>query len=185
MLLREGSTALTDPDGGVTHRRDVRVVLVRVDAEEVRELGGESGMSSSRVTTRALATLLHELVTEGAFALVGVGGAGEVAARLATKLEGRVDRLVLVAVPVPEAPLDRDDLGVLLGAVQAKTLILNGQKDPDAAAAAAEFHRARIGSARVEMVPPSPDDTDPRLALTRVWERVLSFAAPRTGQRSA
>lgn len=185
MLLREGSTALTDPDGGVTHRRDVRVVLVRVDAEEVRELGGESGMSSSRVTTRALATLLHELVAEGAFALVGVGGAGEVAARLATKLEGRVDRLVLVAVPVPEAPLDRDDLGVLLGAVQAKTLILNGQKDPDAAAAAAEFHRARIGSARVEMVPPSPDDTDPRLALTRVWERVLSFVAPRTGQRSA
>lgn len=184
VLLREGSTALVDPDAAVTRRRDVRVVMVRVDDVEVRELGGSSRMSAARATVAALESLLSDLVPEATFALVGVGAVGEVAVRLASDSSERIDRLVLVAVPTPATALDRDDLGPVLAGVAAKTLILNGQRDPDAAAAAAEFHRAGIGSARVEMVPGPVDAPEPRLALSAVWERVLSFGAPRTTRRA-
>lgn len=182
VLLREGATALTDPAPAITHRRDARIVMIRVDDGEIAELGGSSGMSSARATVEALGSLLGDLVPEPAFALVGVGSVGEVAVRLAGSQPGRVDRLVLVAAPMPGSPLDRDALRPVLAEVDAKTLILNGQRDPDAAAAAAEFHRAAItaggASARVEMVPASADTTEPRLGLSRVWERVLSFGAP-------
>lgn len=180
VVLREGALALTDPEPAVTHRRDLRLVMVRVDDDEVAELGGSSGMSAARATVEALASLLRDLVPEPTFALLGVGATGEVAVRLAGTLPGRVDRMVLIAAPAPAATLDRDGLLPVLARVEAKTLILNGQRDPDAASAAAEFHRRAISSARVEMVPAPADAPEPRLALVQVWDRVLSFAAPRT-----
>ena len=59
----------------------------------------------------------------------------------------------MVAVAAPETPLDRDDLGVLIERVTAKTLILNGQHDEPAAYAAATWYKDHLASARVEMVP--------------------------------
>ncbi|SIT70720.1 alpha/beta fold hydrolase [Microbacterium sp. RU33B] len=183
LVLREGALATIDPDAAITQRRDVRVVGVRVTDDEVAEPGGYRGQSPAAVTVGALVELARSVLLEGSFAVVGVGVTGELAVRLALALPERVDRLVLVAVPAPTTPLDRDDGEDLLAGVQAKTLILNGQKDPDAAAAAAEWHRAHIASARVEMVP-AVGAVDTRLALGTVWERVLSFTAPRTARRA-
>lgn len=183
VVLREGMLATVDPDAALTQRRDVRVVGVRVTDDEVIEPGGFRGQSPAAVTVGALIELAESVLLEGPFAVVGVGVTGDLAVRLAGALPDRVDRLVLVAVPSPRRPLDRDDDEDLLAAVQAKTLILNGQRDPEAAAADAEWHRSRIASARVEMVPASVDTSDPRLGLSTVWERVLSFTAPHTARR--
>jgi len=85
-----------------------------------------------------------------------------------------IDRLALVAVAAPDQPLDKDDLGALIAGLTAKTLILNGQRD-ETAPAAADWYRTRLTSARVEMVP-----GDAALSLSAVWGRVLSHVAPRT-----
>ena len=77
--------------------------------------------------------------------------------------------------PPPRQPLDRDDLGVLIERVTAKTLILNGQHDEPAAYAAATWYKDHLASARVEMVP-----GDGELGLPAVWARVLAHVAPRT-----
>ena len=76
-------------------------------------------------------------------------------------------------MPTPETPLDKEELGRLLETVSAKALILNGQGDPDAAAAEARWYKEHLASSRIEMVP-----GDGPLALPDVWERALSHVAP-------
>lgn len=183
VVLREGALATTDPDVTVTRTRDVRLVAVRVDDAEVAEPGAYGGETPAAVTVKALVELMDDVAAEGRFGLVGVGGAGEVAVHLAAVLADRVDRLALVAVPEPEGPLDREEEQRTLAGVSAQTLILVGEHDPDAAAAAAEWHRARLPSARVEIVPPPSEGADARLALGVVWERVLAHTAPGTQAR--
>ncbi len=96
----------------------------------------------------------------------------DVALRAAVDLGDAVDRLALVAVAAPEEPLDRDDLGALIGGVTAKTLVLNGQAD-SRPQRRGTWYEEHLGSARTEMV---PDDA----TLAAVWGRVLSHVAPRT-----
>ena len=90
-------------------------------------------------------------------------------------LDPEVDALLARAETAAERDLEKD----VLAGVAAKTLILNGQRDPDAASAAATFYRSAIPGARVEMVP-AHGAADERLALGDVWDRVLSHCAPHT-----
>jgi hypothetical protein len=106
--------------------------------------------------------------------IIVYGRAADVGLRAVVELGETIDRLALVAVASPDQPLDRDDLGALIAGVSAKTLILNGQRDEIAAAAAADWYRSHLISARVEMVP-----GDAALSLSAVWGRALSHVAPR------
>lgn len=181
VVLREGPLATLDPDPAVTRRRDVRVVAVRIDVEAMNEPTSFGDREPGHVS--GLESLLADIAPDPPIALVAVGAAGSPGIALAAALGDDVDRLVLVGVPAPEAPLSRGETERTLTDVTARTLLLNGQRDPDAAAAAAEWHRRRLVSARVEMIPARDEASDPRISLTDVWERVLSHAAPRTTKR--
>lgn len=182
IVIGTRGTATADPDPAVTRRRDVRVVAVRVDHDALSERSAFGDRAPGHI--EALDRLVATLAAEGPVSLVGVGEAGPVAVGLAAMLGDRADRLALVGVPIPaEQPLSVDAAEQVMAAVTAKTLIVNGQKDPDAAAAAAQWHRSRLLGARVEMVPRRDGATDDRLSLTAVWERVLSHTAPGTATR--
>jgi pimeloyl-ACP methyl ester carboxylesterase len=106
----------------------------------------------------------------GPFAAVGWRVEGLAAAHLAATMPSRVDRLVLCCVP---APTDVDP-GFDPRDITAKTLLLFGQKDPDAPAKHARWWKDRIQSARVEMVPDAGSDI-----IEALWKRTLSHAAPK------
>lgn len=65
-----------------------------------------------------------------------------------------------------------------MDSIPAKTLIMNGQRDPLAAAAEARWCKGAIGASRVEMVP-----EEGPLLLSHVWDRVLSHVAPGAKRR--
>ena len=99
----------------------------------------------------------------------GVAGwaeGGIAALELATAHPGLVDRLVLVATPVPD--VDAFEAPV----VSAKTLLLYGSRDGGNARAA--WWKSKLDG-RIEMIPGEGDDV-----LAAVWPRVLSHLAPRT-----
>jgi pimeloyl-ACP methyl ester carboxylesterase len=179
-LLREGEAATLDPDPAVTARRDVRVVAVRVTADDIEDPAAYRGATPAAMAASAIARLVTGEAHDEPVGLVGIAGTGELALMLAHRLGAQVDRLVLVAVAEPVTGLDRDEVGDLLGEITAKTLILNGRDDPDAATAAARWHQSRLPDARVEIVPETAARADPRLSISHVWERVLSHAAPGT-----
>ncbi len=54
---------------------------------------------------------------------------------------------------------------------------MNGTHDPDTGSKAATWWQRQLPDARVEMVPGGGHDI-----LERVWPRVLSFLAPRSGR---
>ena len=85
----------------------------------------------------SLAELVRAQAGESPVGMVGVGATGVLVLLLAAELGDGVDRLALIAVPAPETPIDRDDAELVTARVSAKTLIMNGQRAPDAAAAAA------------------------------------------------
>lgn len=181
IVLRSGATAMLDPDPEATTARTVRVAVVGLSSEDIDDPAAFGGETRAERTAVTLAGQVRAEAGESPVGLVGVGNTGDVALRLAAELGSGVDRLALIAVPAPETPLDRDDAEPVLARVTAKTLIMNGQHDPDAAAAAARWHRDRIAGSRVEMVPAAEQSAgDGRLALTDVWDRVLSHVAPGT-----
>ena len=112
--------------------------------------------------------LLTEPPADGPFAAVGWGPPGLRAAALAASHPGRVSRVVLCCLPIPEGDLEFDP-----SAITAKVLLLHGHRDPRAPASAAQWWKARLGQGRIEMVPRRGDDFLPEL-----WDRVLSHAAP-------
>jgi pimeloyl-ACP methyl ester carboxylesterase len=65
--------------------------------------------------------------------------------------------------------------GFDLGAVSAKTLIVNGQADAIAGNAHATWYQRAIPDARVEMFPQRG-----HLVVVPAWDRVLSHLAPGT-----
>ena len=109
---------------------------------------------------------LHYVWDGAPAGVVGWADGGWAAVELAATHAGLVDRLVLVATPVPE-----NENALQLDAVQAKTLLLYGS--PDGGHAQATWWQRRLG-ARIEMVPDEGRDI-----LERVWPRVLSHLAPR------
>lgn len=183
VVLRHGATATSDPGPAATARRDVRVLAIGLTEAELDDPVTFRGETPAETSASAVIALIRAQAPDEAVALVGVGRVGAVAARVVAEAPGLVDRLVLVAVPVPETAAERDLAEELLAGVTATTLILNGQRDPDASSAAASWHRDRIPGARLEMVP-SARDGDERLSLGDVWDRVLSHGAPGTARRA-
>lgn len=96
--------------------------------------------------------------------VVGWGDAGLIALELAAEHLELVDRLVLVATPVPAEPFVPPH-------VEAKVLLVFDSRD--GGNARASWWRKAIGG-RVEMISGEGDDI-----LVRVWPRVLSHLAPR------
>ena len=100
--------------------------------------------------------------------VVGWGDGGWQALDLAIA-HPELPRLVLVALPYPT-----EDVAIDLDSVQAKTLLLYGSADPDAAANHGTAWQRRLPNARLEMVPGGSHDL-----LVPKWARILSHLAPR------
>ncbi|MBM2614729.1 hypothetical protein JIG36_04065 [Actinoplanes sp. LDG1-06] len=107
----------------------------------------------------------------GPIGVVGAWGAGLEALAFAARHPGLVDRLVLVATPIPD---EVEGLKFKLSEVTAKTLLLFGAKDPDAGARHGTWWQKNLPAARLEMNPDGDHDL-----LTPMWKRVLSHLAPR------
>ncbi len=179
VLLRAGGAALNDPRPDVTAHRDARILAVALDLGDIDDPAAYRGTTPAEATARALTSLVLEQGRGRPVGLVGVGIAGALAILMAGDLGATVDRLALVAVPRPESELAGDEIGDLLGGIEAKTLLLNGNADPGASLAAAKWFHERLPSSRIEMVPKT-DDPQHRLDLAEVWDRVLSHLAPGT-----
>lgn len=178
-LLRMGASTLSDPLPDATIRRDVRIVAVGLTVDDVDDPVAYQGTTPAEATARGIAQFVDQERRDRPVGLVGVGVAGELAIRVGALLGPALDRLALVAVPRPESELGGHEVAQLLAGIAAKTLLINGKADPDAASAAARWFAQRLASARVEMVPETPDPQS-RLILADVWERVLSHVAPGT-----
>ena len=181
VVVRTGPTAMVDPDPAATAARDVTVVAVGLAEIALSDPATFGGQTPAEEMARLLAGFIRARAGERPVGVVGVGATGTVALLLAAELGDDVDRLALIGVPAPETPIDRDDGEIVTARVTAKTLIMNGQRDPDAAAAAARWYHDRLPGSRVEMVPASAlPRGDGRLPVDLVWDRVLSHVAPGT-----
>lgn len=103
--------------------------------------------------------------------VVGSSVAGLDALAFAARHSRLVDRVVLLATPIPE---DEGSLGFELSDVTAKTLLLFGTKDPLTGSRHGVWWQKRLHDARLEMNPQG----GPEL-LVPMWKRVLSHLAPR------
>jgi hypothetical protein len=185
VLIGTGIAVAVDPLPAETAARDICVLAVALGADTMEDPGGYGSETPAEQTAQWLADLVQATLEETRAAspagdalttgIVAYRDAVDVALRAAVQLGDAVDRLALVAVGAPEQPLDRDDLGVLIGGVTAETLVLNGQNDETADAAAAAWYREHLAAVTIEMV---PDES--ALSLPAVWGRVLSHVAPRT-----
>jgi hypothetical protein len=117
-----------------------------------------------------------EMNGTGPVGVVGASAAGLDALGFAARNSDRVDRVVLVATPIPE---DEGTLGFELGDVTARTLLLFGAKDPRTGSRHGNWWQKHLPDARLEMNPQGGHDL-----LIPMWKRVLSHLAPhcRRGQ---
>ena len=182
VLLRLGGVTVDDPLPSATARHDIRVLAIGLTADDLDDPAAYRGQSPAETSMISVIGLIDAHSHDAVVGLVGVGGAGGVAVRVAAAHAERIDRLALVGVPAPETPAARDLEADVLRELPAKTLILNGTHDPDAASSAASFYGALVPDAGVELVPPRGDGDD-RLALADVWDRVLAHCAPQTRRR--
>ncbi len=108
----------------------------------------------------------------GPAGVVGWSDAGRDAVAFAVRHAGRVDRLALVATPIPG---DEDEAapGVALSEVSAKTLLVYGAKDPLTGSRHGTWWQRRLPNARLEMSPHGGHDL-----LVPRWQRILSHLAP-------
>jgi pimeloyl-ACP methyl ester carboxylesterase len=103
----------------------------------------------------------------GPIGVAGQGEAGLAALAFAARHPDRVDRLAVVATPIP------DDPGVDLSTVTAKTLLLFGARDPATGSMHGRWWQQQLPDARLEMNPQGGADL-----LGPMWKRVLSHLAP-------
>lgn len=176
VLIGTGDVIGVDPEPLVTAAHDIRVLALELDAASIDDPGAFGGQTRAEQTASSLASLIgdHLRAPDGgrpSAAIVAYRSAGDIALRIAVQLEETIDRLALVAVPAPDGPLDRDDVGALIARVGAKTLVLDG--GGDAATEAAAWFGAHLPSVTVDTVA----DVD-LLTLTDVWGRVLDHVAP-------
>ena len=180
LVVVVGTGVALDPLPAETAARDICVLAVTLGDATMEDPGGYGGETPAEQTASWLVGLVRQTLAaigtdrELTAGVVVYGRAADVALRAAVQLGDTIDRLALVAVPAPDQPLDRDDLGELVAGVTAKALILNGQRDEVAAAAAARWYADHLSTARVEMVPGVA-----ALSLSDVWARTLSHVAPR------
>lgn len=181
LVVLVGTGVGLDPLPAETATRDICVLAVTLGDATMEDPGGYGSETPAEQTASWLVGLIRQTLaaieTDRALTagVVVYGRAADVALRAAVQLGDTIDRLALVAVPAPDQPLDRDDLGELIAGVTAKALILNGLRDEVAAAAAARWYKDHLSTARVEMVPGVA-----ALSLSDVWARTLSHVAPRT-----
>lgn len=178
LLLRTGAVATADPNPSVTSRYDVVVVAVQLDGEELHDPPAFGGETPAESTTASLLQLIARERPDGAVGVVGERETSPIAAALAERAAGRVDRLALVAAPIPGGPLDRDVAGAALSRVAASTALFAAPDDPVAPAADAQWYVAHLPSATLTTAEPSDPALDKRLSLTDVWEQVLPHVAP-------
>jgi pimeloyl-ACP methyl ester carboxylesterase len=107
----------------------------------------------------------------GPIAVVGWSTTGLDAFAFAARHAKLVDRLALVATPIPA---DEDTLGFALSDVTAKTLLLFGARDPMTGSRHGTWWQRQLPNARLEMDPDGGHDL-----LVPKWKRVLSHLAPR------
>jgi pimeloyl-ACP methyl ester carboxylesterase len=107
----------------------------------------------------------------GPVGVIGWSVPGLRALALAARYPQLVDRLVLIATPIPE---DVAALGFDLSAVTAKTLLLYGAQDPRAGTRHGTWWQRRLPDARLEVYPRGDHDL-----LVPAWSRALSHLAPR------
>jgi hypothetical protein len=103
----------------------------------------------------------------GPIGAAGQGEAGLAALAFAARHPERVDRLALIATPIP------DDPGLDLSTVTVKTLLLFGAKDLATGSTHGRWWQQRLPDARLEMNPQGGPDL-----LGPMWKRVLSHLAP-------
>jgi len=187
VLVGAGIGVALDPLPVETAARDICVLAVALGDATMEDPGGYGSETPAEQTASWLAQLIGQTLAQTAAeseqtamtaGVVIYGRAVDVALRAVVELGDAVDRLALIGIAAPQQPLDRDDLGALIDGVNAKTLIMNGQRVEGAAAAAAAWYRDHLPSARVEMVPDASE-----LSLSAVWGRVLSHVAPGTIRR--
>ena len=134
----------TDPDPQLTWARGVTLL-------------GEDGTDA-------------ELNSAAPVGVVGASVAGLDALAFAARHSQLVDRVVLLATPIPE---DEGSLGFELSDVTAKTLLLFGAKDPLTGSRHGVWWQQRLPEARLEMNPQGGHEL-----LVPTWKRVLSHLAP-------
>ena len=134
----------TDPDPQLTWARGVTLL-------------GEDGTDA-------------ELNSAAPVGVVGSSVAGLDALAFAARHSQLVDRVVLLATPIPE---DEGSLGFELSDVTAKTLLLFGAKDPLTGSRHGVWWQKRLPDARLEMNPQGGHEL-----LVPMWKRVLSHLAP-------
>jgi pimeloyl-ACP methyl ester carboxylesterase len=137
-----------DPGPELTYARGVSLFAADAGGEIGAEIGAEIGGAPIGV--------------------VGQGDAGPAALAFAARHPDRVDRLAVIATPIP------DDLGFDLSEVTAKTLLLFGAKDLATGSRHGRWWQERLPDARLEMNPQGGNDL-----LRPMWKRVLSHLAPR------
>lgn len=181
LVVLVGTGVVLDPLPAETATRDICVLAVTLGDATMEDPGGYGSETPAEQTASWLVGLIRQTLAaiesdrELRAGVVVYGRAADVGLRAAVQLGDTIDRLALIAVPAPDQPLDRDDLGELIAGVTAKALILNAQRDEVAAAAAARWYKDHLSTARVEMVPGAV-----ALSLSDVWARTLSHVAPRT-----
>jgi hypothetical protein len=186
VLIGSGMAVAVDPLPAETAAYDVCILAVALTDSEILDPGGYGSETPAEQTAASLVelvgkTLDTEQFDDGSAApsagMIIYRHAADVGLRAASALGPRVDRLVLVAVPTPDQPLDQDDLGALLEPLSAPTLILNGEGDE--AGAAASWYAQRLPSAEVAVVADGSE-----LSLAAVWRQALSYAAPTASKRT-
>lgn len=174
LVLRSGALATVDPEPRITAVHDTRLLLVEIDAPGLDDPPAFGGETPAGSTAARVLELLSEEVPEGPFGVVGERAAALFAVALAATLASRVDRLALVAAPLPDGPLACDLLAATLGRVTADTVIVNAEADADAPGDAARWYATRLPRGRAEILAPvGPPALDGRVALSAVWARVL------------
>lgn len=158
-------------------------LLVEGTADRVVVLFGSGADPDPQLTWARGVTLLAddgtgtELYHAGPVGVVGSSMAGLDALAIAARHPGRVDRVVLVATPIPtdEVALEFD-----LDDVAAKTLLLFGAKDPLTGSRHGSWWQKRLPDARLEMSPQGGHEL-----LMPMWKRILSHLAPHSRRQTS
>ena len=145
---------------------DRLVVLFGGSSDPDPELTWARGITLA-VDDGAVAPIDHP----GPIGVVGSSTAGVDALGFAARHPKRVDRVVVVATPIPE---DDSTLPFELSEATAKTLLLFGAKDPLTGSRHGSWWQKRLPHARLEMIPEGGHEL-----LAPMWKRTLSHLAPR------
>lgn len=146
---------------------DRAIVLFGADTDPGPELTWARGVTLLAADDAGAAPPDDGPPDDGPVAVVGWSVAGLDALAFAARNAHVVDRVALIATPIPS-----DDRPA--PSIPAKTLLLFGDKDPLTGSRHGTWWQRALPDARLEMQPGGGHDL-----LTPTWKRVLSHCAPR------